>query len=117
MTIERHICICGNPLKKNAKKYCSPACYVKNRIVWNKGQYGKTDRYRTLHYQIAARFGKATICRKCKSLDSVTWSNISGEYNTERSDWEELCSSCHKQYDLEHPAKVKLIRNNRRAVC
>lgn len=71
---------------------------------------GKDASYAAKHMWIRYHYGPAIGCinQRCKG-ESFTyhWSNISGEYKRERSDWQQLCVQCHKNYDL---GKLKLER-------
>lgn len=63
---------------------------------------GKEYSYGAAHHWIHHYHGKAI---KCESLEctgkskNYQWSNISHEYKKVRSDWQQLCSSCHGKYD------------------
>ena len=54
------------------------------------------------HAWIKARYGKADHCDNpnCAGKSKIyQWSNISGLYKRERSDWQQLCKSCHCLFD------------------
>lgn len=64
---------------------------------------GDDASYTAKHIWIRYHFGKASICENefCTGKSkNYHWSNISGEYKRERNDWQQLCVSCHKKYDL-----------------
>jgi len=66
----------------------------------------------TLHKRINRLYGKATYCEnpECtgKSQD-FDWSNKKHDYKTvDRADWQQLCKSCHKLYDIK--MKKSLLR-------
>lgn len=56
--------------------------------------------YSALHSWINRQLTKSGICKKCFRKRRTQWANKSHEYKRELSDWEELCSSCHRLYDL-----------------
>lgn len=70
--------------------------------------------YRAVHAWIVKKYGKAKQCENTKCVyprkdrrgkmmiepKSYQWANISGEYKRDRSDFKELCASCHKLFDL-----------------
>ena len=58
--------------------------------------------YVTIHYRIRRLYGKADVCEglNCNGKSKkYHWSNISGEYKLERTDWQKLCVSCHMIFD------------------
>lgn len=105
-------------------KFCCFQCHSKGQIgkkllsttLLKLKKYGKTHskensprwvgdkiKYRGLHHRIARYLGKPKTCEKCKSTGllgrNIHWSNKSGKYKTEISDWQRLCSICHGKYD------------------
>lgn len=86
---------------------------VKNigRVAWNKGvAEGKGNAwkgddvgYSGLHAWVYKHLGKASRCSRDINHQSnkFEWSNISGEYKRDLSDWQELCPSCHRKYDYK----------------
>jgi len=74
-------------------------------------------KYRSIHSWIVYNFGKADLCEECGLTEekenkkrTFCWSNLSGEYKKERSDWRKLCYSCHKRYDVK---RLELIPWNK----
>ncbi len=73
------------------------------------GKYGKESRrwkgenasYVAKHMWLIKHYGNASKCEICHTKESkrFEWANISGEYKHERSDYMELCPSCHRKYD------------------
>jgi len=57
--------------------------------------------YDALHKWVERQLGKPMICSKCGDAkrSRYHWSNISGEYKQDLSDWQRLCVPCHKNYD------------------
>lgn len=74
--------------------------------------------YRKVHFWIAKQCGKACKCELCKveNLSMYHWSNISGEYRLDISDWQQLCPKCHYKYD-EKTAHVNRYVPPRKDVC
>lgn len=62
---------------------------------------GEMAGYHAKHMWIVKHYGKASKCEMCGTLNAsrYEWSNISGEYHRERSDYRELCPSCHRRHD------------------
>ena len=62
--------------------------------------------YQSLHSWLIRHFPKTGVCEWCSRVvggsgtAGTHFANISGEYRRDRSDFMELCSSCHKLYDL-----------------
>ena len=68
---------------------------------WNwKGGAPKSD-YIRVHRWVKKQLGRASKCEKCGTPTAARydWSNRSGEYKYDLSDWWQLCASCHSQYD------------------
>lgn len=65
--------------------------------------------YSGLHKWIVRELGQPSICQICKDKTlkprQYHWSNMSRQYSRDLKDWQRLCVSCHKKYDL------KLINN------
>lgn len=57
--------------------------------------------YSKIHHWVKKMWGKASKCEFCgKTEGRIEWSNKSGTYMWDRSDWQELCKRCHGRYDL-----------------
>ena len=122
------ICLCGNRIEVpryllQRKKYCSNECkyiYRKKRSgfkrvdnkpnpswfgqrePWNKGKILKEEvGYKVLHDWVKANKIDTGKCEKCPSIKNLEWSNISGEYKRDLTDWQRLCKKCHCKYDFE----------------
>lgn len=68
---------------------------------------GDSVGYAGLHQWIKKQWGKAKLCEgeNCKGNSArFEWANRSGKYKRVRSDWLQLCSSCHHIRD-------NLVRN------
>lgn len=77
-----------------------------NNWIWA----GDKVSYRTLHKWVERYLGKPEQCSECLvnglTGRQIHWSNISGKYKRDLSDWQRLCAKCHKAYDK----KLKLAR-------
>lgn len=122
-------CIDCNKYKSKKGKYCKPCGYkhrtrpvgLKYKIKsinpswfkkgvphpralgvtpWNK-KY--ENGYDAIHSWVERRMGKPRICWLCKDEEKNVyhWSNISGEYKRDLSDWQRLCVKCHSRYDYD----------------
>lgn len=65
----------------------------------------KGDRagYAARHQRVYILYGKAYKCERCrtKTAKRYEWANLSGEYKLERTDWKQLCVSCHRRLDAK----------------
>lgn len=68
------------------------------------------SKYSSTHTWVYRNFGKAESCVECHdgSKRLYHWSNISGEYKRDKSDWRQLCVSCHKKADMTELSLVNL---------
>lgn len=85
--------------------------HKKNISIARKNQIGelvgvwKGDKvsYSGLHHYVRKYLGTPSVCENCGANDlsrrSYHWSNISGEYKRELSDWARLCVTCHQLID------------------
>lgn len=78
--------------------------------LWKGDEVG----YGALHAYIRRNFGKAIKCEKCFSTKSIHWANKSHKYKRDRSDWFQLCSSCHKRYDIDTKHIIGKYKNHKR---
>jgi len=68
----------------------------KNAVGWKGEDAGVVAK----HMWIRRNWPKTGICERCHKEAKTDWSNNSGKYLREdRSDWEELCRSCHVKKD------------------
>src|SRR3990167_4985047 len=64
---------------------------------------GKNASYAAKHIWAVNNFGKPIQCEKCgETKKKLNWANISGKFKRKRSDWLELCVSCHRKYDYKN---------------
>lgn len=98
-------------LSNKGKHYFNnnPRCGEKNN-KW-KGDYVGYD---ALHDWVKRKKGTPTKCEHCNNSNlkyrQYHWSNISGEYKRNLKDWQRLCVSCHKKYDLN---RIKNVKNKK----
>lgn len=69
--------------------------------------------YRQRHHWVTKHKGKPEKCEECGRTESLSWSNISGEYLLDVDDYRALCMSCHMKHDKSNPPNVKLERRPR----
>ena len=101
-------------------KTCSSLCHsalvskTKNELY-----EGTKLSYGGVHRWVKRNAGKACSCDLCGIADDnalYDWSNISGEYKRDLSDWQRLCRKCHVIYDNTHNGRLdkrKGISDNR----
>lgn len=75
---------------------------------------GDSVGYVGIHTWIVRQRGKATVCEACGSQQNVDWSNVSGEYRRDLSDWQMLCRKCHSRYDRDHIPGASVRKMGRR---
>lgn len=101
------------------RKTCSRKCWnIWNRgeRVYNfKGKNGINNGYDYIHGWIEKKLGKPNYCEHCKRTDkkNYQWSNISGKYLEDISDWQRLCVSCHSKYDKKIHIKNCVVCNKK----
>jgi hypothetical protein len=79
-------------------------------------QYRISDReYSSIHQWLKRKFGKASKCsfKRCKGRSkNYHWAlRKNKEYDYKKSNFFQLCVSCHAKYD-ETPEKLEKMRNN-----
>lgn len=66
--------------------------------------------YSGLHTWIRNAFGTASKCERCTVPAKIyDWANVSGDYRRDRSDWIELCRSCHRKMDMDKEKYTRLM--------
>ena len=55
--------------------------------------------YSALHAWLVREFGRPRLCERCGTTTAkrFEWANKSRSYQRDRSDWERLCTSCHRK--------------------
>lgn len=66
------------------------------------------------HLKIKKQYGKAVYCENDPSHRGkrYEWANLSGEYKLERSDWKQLCPSCHRKMDYTESQRELIRKRN-----
>jgi len=57
------------------------------------------NQYYAVHNWMRYNFTKPKLCAICNNEKQLDWSNISGNYIRDISDWRALCRKCHKRID------------------
>jgi hypothetical protein len=81
-----------------------------NHFHWK----GMSAGYRTKHLWIIRHYGKADHCENpdCKhKSNNFDWANISGKYLRERSDYKQMCRSCHIKMDYSKKPKKEFCKH------
>lgn len=107
-------------MRKSAKKRVALGIAIPHPHFGSKHHNwkGGVSLYESTHNWIKRNFGKANCCERCDGKNSkFEWSNISGEYKKERTDWMMLCVSCHRKEDAINPKHPKnIFPNNKRLI-
>ena len=100
----------GSPVGKAYRfKKGSPSWNKGIGVPWLTGENhpswkGNKVGYYALHSWIRRKLGKPNTCAKCGKTGltgkHIHWSNKSGKYTRDLSDWIRLCTPCHKKSDL-----------------
>lgn len=124
---------CNKPLEHWYNKFCKSHSKIGTRNPmfgkdsWNKGKKcpqlsdknhhrwkGDEAGYDALHDWVKRRLGKPKYCEFCKTTSAThyDWSNKSGKYLRDLSDWQRLCKKCHNLYDNIY-GKVWAVRKEK----
>lgn len=97
-------------------KVCSRECYYKYQPKMLEEKFsGMKMTYGSVHIWVKRKLGKPMKCSSCGTDDKNTlydWSNISGEYRRDLSDWQRLCRKCHIDFDVKHNNKSDKFRSS-----
>jgi hypothetical protein len=78
----------------------------RKNLMWKGGKAW----YNSLHNWVRKYLGKPEICEHCGKTGltshQIHWSNKSGNYLKNTSDWIRLCAKCHGSYDKENKLRV-----------
>lgn len=73
--------------------------------------------YRNIHNWVTYHLGRPHNCEICGNKDlehrQYHWSNISGQYKRDLSDWRRLCASCHRNIDHKNGDKGYCVRGHK----
>ena len=88
-------------IKRGGGKTCSRDCYYERLRGLLDEKFAVKSNYHTIHKWIYKMRGKASKCEMCSTENAKAyhWSNVSGKYLQELTDWQELCAKCHHKYD------------------
>lgn len=122
---------CGNEFVKpyecewkrwSKRKFCSKPCadigkirkapstaFKKGTIPSNFKQDGYG--YQAVHAWLTRHFPKKGICEECLKVSKTQYANITGKYLRDRSDYQELCYSCHSKIDRANPKNPKYYQS------
>lgn len=109
-TSKCYVCGIGFTSYHTGAKTCSQVC--KGALISESKESinsGMTMTYGSVHSWIKRVSGKANSCEVCMSLAPGTlydWSNKSGKYLRDKSDWQQLCRRCHIVYDNTHNGRL-----------
>ena len=106
----------GKELSYEHKLNLSKSLKGKYIGIKNAKWMGDKVSYTALHKWIYRHWGEAKKCEQCGSDIKVQWSNISGKYIRERSDWRQLCQSCHRKDDAINQKGIAKTVFERRTV-
>ncbi len=90
---------CNVPITVSSKSgLCKSCCRSGKRAYQWKGD---SPGYFATHFRVNKKWGKAKICERCETTDKrLEWSNNGNLDSNDRSDWEQLCVSCHRKKDM-----------------
>lgn len=123
-TVPRECTECGKgfmavatEVRRGGAYTCSRSCYYVRlpKILAAKNE-GMKMSYFGVHSWIKRVAGKPSYCESCKRSDEKTlydWSNISGQYKRDRTDWQRLCRKCHVAYDIKNHQKTEKWRRSK----
>lgn len=106
-------------IKRGGGLTCSRQCYYSRlKLIVKKEEKspnwkGDNVQYDGLHDWVRRQLGKPSKCEHCDTTTArlYDWSNISGEYKRDISDWQRLCRKCHIKYDsIPDKRKVTIIK-------
>lgn len=80
------------------------AKYPKNSGIKNNMWKGNDAGYFAKHDWVKRHWGSPDTCEFCGKSElkshKINWSNKDHKYTRDRKEWQRLCASCHKNYDL-----------------
>ena len=58
--------------------------------------------YGAIHQKVRYYWGRASKCERCNTKTArFEWSNKDHKYNFIREEWQQLCTQCHREYDIK----------------
>lgn len=96
------------------RKFCSKPCADIGKIrkapstAFKKGTIPHNFKnngygYQAVHAWLLRHYPKKGICEECLKESKTQYANITGKYLRDRSDYRELCYSCHSKIDRANP--------------
>lgn len=110
---------CGRRSGLNYKIIAINRGWFKEGQGWLKGKPHNNLRkerpgYDAIHEWVERWKDDPEKCEKCESIKNLEWSNISGEYKRDLSDWQRLCKKCHHRYDFDKfGARMEFFRTRK----
>jgi hypothetical protein len=99
-------------LDKGWSKTCSRKCFHIRYGLLKKGKFSGSN-YGSLHQWVRHQLGDPSLCTFCgKTEGKFEWSNISGNYKKDITDWQRLCIHCHRRLDLSYRMKEIVEKRN-----
>ncbi|MDD5407096.1 MAG: hypothetical protein PHE73_09185 [Sulfurovaceae bacterium] len=109
-----------NKISEIRKKNPVKSIYKKGDNIGNKNWNWKGDNvgYDGIHAWVHNWLGKATYCSNDKTHKAARfeWSNKSRKYKRDLTDWESLCSKCHRKEDAIYRKIMKKYCKNIRFI-
>lgn len=94
--MKNSIALKGRKMPEEVKEKIRQTC-LRLKIGWKGDDAG----YGAIHSWLYRNFGKPIECEKCgEKKRRITWANKDHKYKRDRSEWMQLCYSCHKKHDL-----------------
>lgn len=113
----KQCCECGNQFHTLSPKFCSRKCfhlnYGKNHRAENSPRWkGKDVGYHGIHRWLTSKYGRGKNCEFCSKQTRLHWAKVDGkEYERIRANFIELCSSCHKKYDMTDVVRTNMSKS------
>lgn len=83
----------------------NPTSFKKGHVPANKGVPSpflkEKPGYDAIHEWVDRWAEDPKSCSNCGSTQRLEWSNKTGKYLRDLSDWQRLCKKCHARYDFE----------------
>lgn len=88
--------------KKSREKYNPNQPKGKNHPDWR----GNKANYHNIHKWVNKHWKRKGVCELCSEERYTHWSNKDHKYVRVKTDWQELCASCHRKYDIAHGLRL-----------
>lgn len=100
-TCNKNFMASSTEVKRGGAITCSRKCYYTRLSKLMDNKYSVKNNYFYLHRWVYKNLGKASVCENCGKNDKKMyhWSNVSGLYRQDLSDWKQLCVKCHSAHD------------------